>query len=301
MNSPAAGQERIGSRDLAPKRKEAPAAQSPLTKSSTLLARSHVVPWPFSDVDAEVPPVMPGVSCPLSTILQSTALRVKDLVANLERFTATERIENAKMDRAGKWTKPQARTVKYLAFINELRPGVLSVEETRAETHASTTATRAFESTGLAAFAFVFHPYYAGDFQMTCEGLGTWQGRPAWQVHFTQRPDMPPRFHSFVVGQRRFSVKLRGRAWIMADSFQVARVEVDLCEPVKEIRLLMEHLEIQYQPVHFVQRDLQLWLPQSANLYLDFRGGRYRHAHRLSDFLLFSVDTSQQVKDTDKH
>lgn len=233
-------------------------------------------------------------------LLQSAGRRVKELVDNLERFTATERIENAQMAKNGKWSRLQSRSFRYLAFISEIRPGILNVDEQRTTTGSSNATSGRIESSGLAAFALIFHPYYADDFQMACEGLGDWNGQPAWQVHFAQRPDVTPRFHSFVAGQRRYNLKIRGRAWITADNFQVARLEVDLGEPVPQVRLLTEHMSIDYQPIHFAKRNLDLWLPQSVELYLDYRGKRYRHFHHLSNFLLFSVDTDQQIKEPDQ-
>jgi len=49
---------------------------------------------------------------------------------------------------------------------------------------------------------------------MRCEGLGQWDGKPAWQVHFQQRDDRPARLRVYTVGMRSFPVKLKGRAWI---------------------------------------------------------------------------------------
>jgi len=150
--------------------------------------------------------------------------------------------------------------------------------------------------TGLVAFALVFHPYFVGDFEMACEGLGEWHGQPAWQVHFQQRPDKPARMHVFRVGGGLYPVKLKGRAWVSADTYQVVRLELDLIEPIPKIRLEAEHLAIEYRPVQFARRNPELWLPGSADLYMDFRGRRYHHRHSFSDFLLFSVDATQQIQ-----
>ncbi len=151
-------------------------------------------------------------------------------------------------------------------------------------------------TTGLAAIAPVFHPYYIGDFEMACEGLGQWRGQPAWQVHFQQRPDKPTRIHGFLVDWKRYPVKLKRRAWISADAYQVVCLELDLMEAIPKIRLQAEQLEIEYRPVQFTRRHLELWLPESADLYMDFRGHRYHHRHSFSDFLLFSVEATQQIQ-----
>jgi hypothetical protein len=49
--------------------------------------------------------------------------------------------------------------------------------------------------------------------------------------------------------------------------------------------------------VQFQKRSVELWLPESAELYLDFNGRRLHRCHSCSNFLLFSVNTSQQIRD----
>ena len=269
-------------------------AAAPLI-ASPLLA-SPAARWAPTDVDTAVPAVAPDVTCSLPEALQGAGQRAKELVTNLEQFTANERIEHAEFDPKGNWRPPLARSFKYLVSISEVRPGMLNVEETRdGETSLEAFPTR-LATRGLAAFALIFHPYYVGDFEVACEGLGDWHGQPAWQVHFQQRPDKPPRMHGFRIGGKLYPVKLKGRAWISADAHQVVGLELDLMEPIPEIRLETDHLAIEYRPVQFAQRNLELWLPGSADQYMDFRGHRYHHRHSFSDFLLFSVDATQQVR-----
>jgi hypothetical protein len=88
---------------------------------------------------------------------------------------------------------------------------------------------------------------------------------------------------------------LRGRAWILADSYQVARLETDLEDPVPQIRLRLQHEDIQYAPVHFSQSQVEMWLPSSADLYMDFVGHRFYRRESFTDFQLFSVSTHQVI------
>ena len=218
-------------------------------------------------------------------------------MANLEQFTASERIEHSELDRKGNWRAPLARSFHYLVSISEVRPGMLNVEETRDGNSALDNFPTKLATTGLGAFALLFHPYYVGDFEMSCEGLGEWRGQLAWQVHFRQRPDKPARMHSFRINGQSFPVKLKGRAWISADAYQVVRLELDLMEPIPKIRLETEHLAIEYRPVEFARRNSHLWLPENADLYMDFRGHHYHHRHSFSDFLLFSVETREDIRE----
>ena len=253
--------------------------------------------WASVNVDDAVPPVAPEVPCSLPQVLEETGKRIQELVASLQQFTAIERIEHREADRSGAWRAPKTRSVHYLAFISEVRPGWLSVDEARNGADSLNLFPTKLASRGTVALALIFHPYYVEDFVTVCEGLGQWNGQPAWQVHFRQRADKPSRIRGYRVKNKSFPVKLKGRAWIAADNYQVLHIETDLDEPLSLIRLAREHQVIDYGPVPFKRRNLQLWLPHNAELYIELGGHRYCHRHSFSDFELFSVDVTQQIRD----
>jgi len=252
--------------------------------------------WAPPDVDTAVPPVATDPPCSLPAVLASAGRQTKALVENLQRFTALEQIEYARLADDGTFKFTEEQKVSYLVFIQEIRPGMLSVEEMREGGKPPTFSP--MRTNGLAGMALVFHPYYAGDFEMRCEGLGQWQGQPAWQVYFRQREDRPARIHRIRSDRGSFSFdsKLKGRAWIAANSSNVVRLEADSIEPYPSIELERHYLVIEYQPVQFSKRKLRLWLPSHAELYLHLRGRRYRHRHDFSDYKLFSVDVSEKIQ-----
>jgi hypothetical protein len=217
-------------------------------------------------------------------------------MTNVPRFTATERMEHREVGKAGNSRAPETRTFNYLAEMQEIRPGMLTMEETRNGSASLDSFPARLATLGLPVMALIFHPYFVDEYSMTCEGLGQWQGQPAWQVHFQQRPDRAARIRGYVINYRSFPVRLKGRAWIAADSYQVLHLETDLLEPVPGIRLLSEHLAIEYRPVLFQKQNVELWLPESAEVYMDFHGHRYYRRHSFSDFRLFSVDATQQIQ-----
>ncbi len=147
---------------------------------------------------------------------------------------------------------------------------------------------------GTAAFALIFHPNYLKDFNVSCEGEADWNGRPAWRLHLVQTRSN--NFRGYRISNRYFPVALKVRAWIDAETFEVLHLETDLRDPIPEIPLLLEHISVDYGNVSFPKRELQLWLPQSAEIYMDYRGHRYHHHHAFSNFQLFWVDTEQKVK-----
>ena len=56
-----------------------------------------------------------------------------------------------------------------------------------------------------------------------------------------------------------------------------------------------EEMVIDYGPVNFEHGKTTLWLPWYAELYLQVHGRRYHHRHTLTNYALFSVDTSNQT------
>jgi len=251
--------------------------------------------WAPPDVDAAIPFVSNQTPCPLPQLLQDVSDRVQELADNLQRFSAKERIEDADIDKNGKSHNEWTSVFDYVADIRRDDLGNSYVEEFRSGPSAIRPSLQ-LADTGTAAFAMIFHPLHLGQFAIQCEGLTNLGTRPVWQLHFAQRPDRVNDFHAFRVKSNLYRVRLKGRAWVAADNYEVVRLETDLIEPIKEIELQVEHMVIDYGPVEFRKRNLQLWLPGSASLYVDFRGRRYQRRHNFSDFQLFWVETEQQVK-----
>jgi hypothetical protein len=219
---------------------------------------------------------------------------VQETVSNLDRFTATEFVEHQSVNGAGKLAKVQTRKFDYLVSIGSGRDGYLTVQEYRSRSPIAPQFPDLIATEGTPILVLVFHPAYAPDFDMKCEGLSSWQGRAAWQVRFEQRRDRQNRLSNIVVKSKMYTVRLRGRAWILADSYQVARLETDLADTIPAIHLRLEHMNVEYRPVAFAARHTELWLPASAELFLDFSGRRFYRKHSFTNFTLFSVDVDQQ-------
>jgi tetratricopeptide (TPR) repeat protein len=251
--------------------------------------------WAPPDIDQLVPPVTPGVSCPANDVLAGIGSQAKALVDSLQRFSATERIEHVEVDKHGNQHAPTSAIFTYVADIQKGPLGYLQVEEYR---NGGTTQSfpAKMATKGTAAHALIFHPDLVADYIISCEGLASMRGQPAWQLRFAQRPDRPANFRAYQTPRGTFAVQLKGRAWVAADTYQVLRMETDLVKPVPEILLQKDHVIIDYRPVDFPQHQVQLWLPETAEMYGDLFGQRFRRRHSFSNFELFWVDTEQQDK-----
>ena len=269
------------------------AAATPSTEVALPLPSSWLPP----DVDEKVPPVESGVPCPLNEVVQNAGKRVQEFILNVDRFTATESFFHESVNAWGFPAPPEKRKFDYVVSIQEVRPGILAVYEYRDgglsyERFPGGTATL-----GLPSLVLIFHPYSAVNYDMTCEGLAHWNRELAWQVHFRQRRDKPSKDRAYRFGESGPShpVALKGRAWIAADTFQIVRLETDLVAPLPEIRLVADHTAIEYSAVHFRKRNVNMWLPHTAEVFYDLKGRRTHRRHSFSNYMLFSVDDRQQI------
>jgi len=284
--------------------------QSPLPAKSTALksalrtvpARSKTpepsaVPlWPPADVDEFVPPVSANQPCSLPQVLSRAGHRIEQLVRDLDRFSATEVLQHHKVDKAGHLHEPEMSRFDYLVFLAQRPSGLMNVEEYRKGRGKGDQFPDHVSTEGTPTLVLIFHPIYARNFSMSCEGMGDWHGKPAWQVRFAQR-DSKASMITMIMAQHAYGVKIRGRAWILADSYEVARLETDLAEPIPAIRLRLDHQSVEYGPVRFPKSKVEIWLPASTELYMDFQGHRFYRRHTFTDFNLFSVKIDQQFGD----
>jgi tetratricopeptide (TPR) repeat protein len=274
---------------------------APLAGVDPLLAYPElsisVRPWQPLGVDESNLAVAAGVGCPYENVMEMSGLRAKELVNNVSRIAAIEHLLHQQVDEMGNPSTRESREYNYVASISEDKPGFLAVDEYRAEHLGVADFPDQIASSGFAALALVFHPDMRDNFDMVCEGLGDWHGQAAWLVHFKQRDDRPARIHDYKVGADTYSVKLKGRAWITSDKFQIVRIESELVSPMPQIRLQSEHQIVEYGPVPFGKKKEELWLPQSAEIYFGFRKHRYYRRHSFDHYMLFSVDSDEKRKE----
>lgn len=276
----------------------AAASTSPL---EPILTTSALLPsnWLPPDIDEKVPPVEPGVACNLEEVIKNSGKRIQEFVANVDRYAATEAVSHESINKWGFASRPIKFQFNYLVSIKQNRLGLLNVDEYRDTHYLPAKFPDGIATTGLPALVLIFHPYYAQNFAISCEGLARSKRGSAWQVYFRQKADKPNTIRSYKIGAEgpAYPVALKGRAWFAADSFQIVRLETDLIEPLPQIRLVADHATIEYGPVHFKARNLDMWLPQNAEVHYDWRGRRSHRRHSFKNYLLFSVDEKQQISE----
>jgi len=259
--------------------------------------RLAVTAWQPPGIDEVKLSLAQGVECPAGQVIYESGKRVEEFVDDVARVAAIEDLTHQTLDEVGSVMDTENRKYDYVASIVEAEPGVLAVNEYR------TTVTRLYDypggiaSTGFFSLALVFHPRIRDNFELRCEGLGDWNGQATWLIHFQQRDDRPNVTHSYNIGGQTYPVKLKGRAWISPDKFQIVRIEAEMVRPMPEILLLSEHQIVDYGPVPFPRKDVSLWLPQAVEIYFDFRKHRYHRRHSFDHYMLYSVDSVEKRKE----
>src|SRR5262249_13959517 len=94
------------------------------SSTKTEKANSAADRWAPSDIDASVPPVLSdGSTCPLAQILKATSRHTLDLIENMQRFSASEHIEQIDIDRNGNRHNSGAAVMNYVAEIEQNSSG----------------------------------------------------------------------------------------------------------------------------------------------------------------------------------
>ncbi len=274
-----------------------PAASLGITASAPPVELPPKQNWAPPDVDAVTPFVISGAACSLSKVLAAAQKKAVEFVKELQEFSAVEEYQSVEIKRDAQLEKPQSRQFNYLVFIEQTRPDLFNVQESRDASLGRGNIPGLLADIGAPALALAFHPMLRDDFDWTCEGLGDWKGKPAWVVHFEQRKDRPTsRLAGFSTpSQQLYRLPLKGRAWIAEHGGQVLHLDTDLAHPMKPIGLAREHFAIDYQPVSFQTHKAQLWLPEDVDVYYQYQGHYIHHYHHFTDFKLFWVGTSQKI------
>jgi len=267
--------------------------------NNTSTARTAKDGWVPPDIDEARPPIANATPCSLQDVISNAEMRVDEFVDNLNRLTAMETVRHQTVSRSGSLHVPEIQKAEYVVSARRASEGYVFLEEyrryfeNRSLNYAPEPSSDHVAVTGAFSLLLIFHQSHAKDFEMSCEGLGSWHGQPAWQIRFEERSDSK-HISSLVMEGKHYLLRLRGRAWILADCYQVGRLETDLAETIPEVHLRLQHQVIEYSPGSFPDTNVMMWLPSSAEFYMDFRGHRFYRRHSYDDFQLFSVKLHQE-------
>ena len=260
--------------------------------------------WAPRDIDSSKPFMISDAACSLPKILQTVGKNAEQFVNTLQQFSATEEYQTVEIKHDERLETPDIRKFSYLVTIEAPRPHVIEIHEIRNQGLSRSDLPGRLADLGAPALVLAFHPVYQADFEWRCEGLGEWNSKPAWLVHFQQRPDRPTSLlAAYETPSQEYALPLKGRAWISQSGGHVVHLETDLSQAMTSIDLLRQHFAIDYRPIQFKSHNVELWLPESVDVYLQYQGHFIHNYHRYTNFKLFWVGTSEKAgkpKETDQ-
>lgn len=257
--------------------------------------KNRSLSWSPPALNSPVHSLAASPPCELEKVLKEAATRESEQVANLQNFTAREKIEYRTSDIENTVRDSGSESFDYIVVFQQSAAGVV-FEEKRNPRHGSGLSALAAQDMGLPEMVLIFLPNLQADYEMSCEGAVEWHGQPSWVVHFQQRKDRPSRTYSFRVDNVVYPAKLRGRAWVASDTGEVIHMETGLMEGVSAVRVRNSYLSIDYAPVQFQTQAVKIWLPKLVDSFHDFGDHRTIVYHTYTDFLLFSVQTDQKIE-----
>jgi VWFA-related protein len=266
------------------------------TKGSDNKLSNRGLNWTPPLVDA---PFRSGVSstpCVLSDIREQAGSRASELYTSLQSFSAQEGIEYQASDHMGYLQDARTGNFDYVVIFQQTPAGT-TVQESRHPKRGSRLLTAFTQDIGLPEMALMFLPEIQDDYEMSCEGTAEWNGQRTQVVHFVPRKDKPGRTLSFRDSKgKMYPARLKGRAWIAADSGEVMHMETSLMEEIPGTKVRHWYLSISYAPVQFHGQNVRMLLPQTVDAYCDFEDHRTIVYHTFTDFMLFSVETGQAIE-----
>jgi VWFA-related protein len=267
-------------------------------------AKEVTLHWDPPMVDSPLATLSSTPACSLASVLKLASHRAEELVEDLQRFDAHEQVHFELTDALGVSQSSIQAKFDYLVDFRR-QPNELGLHEIRAPLAGTDPRlTGMVADIGVPALALIFYPALQSDYEMRCEGITRWKNKPAWVIYFRQIKGKRARTAGIRTASKVMPVSLKGRAWILADSGEVMHVETNLVEGVavievqKDLPVVVQAsaISVDYAPVNFPSKHLQLWLPQSAVSYTDYGKRRMTIRHVFSDFQLASVQTEQTVR-----
>jgi len=253
-------------------------------------------PWAPPDIDSIEYRLAGNAACNVDEVLARAVRRLKSQLKNFEKFTATERIEHQEVDRYGTPGSIKSREFSYIVFVQPLQNESVFLKEDRLGGNDLSTFPTSLATTGLNSMGVaVLQAYPAGGLSYQCEGLGTLRGQATWQIRFEELDGSNAPVRVWRKNGQTVELPLKGRLWLTATSFDLLRIETDLTKPIQKLDLTRDHLMVDYGPVNFESGHTQLWLPWSAEMFMELHGKRYHHKHYLRDYYLFAVDSNHKI------
>jgi Tfp pilus assembly protein PilF len=235
----------------------------------------------------------------LNCILDGVGARILEMAREFPNTSSLEEIHQEKLGSKGAIKNTQEQRFRYLCMVPH-GAGTPELVEYRADFDGHEASPKGLSdgfmlTNGFASTELLFHPTYRAESTFRYLGRQLIHDRAAYVVAFAQIPGKARFCGKFRRGQTLVTTLSQGLAWIDPATYQIVRLHTELLNPVPELRLDGEAMNIDFNAVHFKNAQESFWLPEEVTVTLNWNGRVLRNRHKYSDFKLFSVDASEKI------
>jgi Tfp pilus assembly protein PilF len=236
----------------------------------------------------------------LKAILENVGEGVKSFFQNLPNTVSLERVHEERLGREGNVLHSFDQDFQYLLLAKPDKMGVGFVEH-RGTLQGASAALHGLDqglmlTAGFTSVSLLFHPLYQNGASFRYLGHQWVDGKDLHVIAFAQKPQTAQINERFTTRSGTALILVQGVAWIDPTSFQIVRLRTDLLAPQPKIKLRRQTTEIHFAEVSFKGITASLWLPKEVSVTVNLRGHVYHNLHRYSDFMLFNVETKEEIK-----
>jgi hypothetical protein len=237
---------------------------------------------------------------PLEPILKAVGKNVGEFVRDFPNTVSLERIHQEKLGRNEKVQESLGSQTQYLCLSSDgaWGPGFEEYRTNRGGTQGGAHGLgKGFMLTsGFTSVSLLFHPAYLSETSFRYLGRQKIFERVTQVIAFAQQPAKARLRGTFKMAGVSRTTLAQGLAWVDPETFQILRLRTDLLAPVPEVGLERETTEIEYGEVYFSRLREAFWLPRQVTVTVAWNGKRLRNQHQYSDFKLFNVEVTQQIR-----
>jgi len=234
----------------------------------------------------------PASDARLGELLNKAAAQAERFTHEFSFVTCNERVVQLKLGERKKPVEKREEIYDYLLLLNA-GDNDFTFEESRIRRAGPAKPPREplLATTGFAAMALLFHPYYQGSFRFVRMENENRDGRVWEKVGFEHIAGRASPSVLEVSG-RQYPLEWRGVAWIDPATGAVGRIEAAVRGTLEDIGLQSLSTTVDYMGV-----DKGPWLPRRAVIEMRTRRQWWRNTHEFFSYRRFEVTTQQTVAD----
>ncbi len=235
----------------------------------------------------------------LPAILDSVGAKIEELLKDFPNTSSLEAVQQQKLGRKGQVEETQKQNFRYLCLVPREKwgPGFI---EYRADSNGNAVMPKGLSegfmlTQGFNSTALFFHPSYRSETEFKLLGRETAIGQDTYVLAFAQIPGKAHLTGNFRKGQGSYTTFSQGLAWVDAATSRIVRIHAELLEPLPELGLEKQSMDVYFHEIRFARLNQTAWLPDQVLVTLEWNGKLLRNRHEYSDYMAFDVNATEKI------